>query len=343
VVQQNGSDLHLSAGSYPIIRVDGKLQKLSGETLLTREDMESLSESLLNEERKKKLFSEKQVDFSMEIKSGDRFRANMFYQRESLSLALRLIPSKIRDLRSLGIPESVYSFADRTQGLLLITGPTGHGKSTTLAAMVDYINHRKEQHIITIEDPIEYMHTSDQSLIEQREVFLDSTDFHSALKACFREDVDVILLGEMRDLETISTAITAAETGHLILGTLHTNDSIQTIDRMVDVFPAYQQNQIRFQLANVLIGVVSQRLLRKVGGGMIPAVEILIKNRAIENMIRQNQTHQIGVVLETSLDEGMISINRSLAMLVKQGIVAVDDAEAYATDINSFRLLLEAI
>lgn len=343
VVQNNGSDLHLSVGDYPIIRVDGLLYRLDKEEIIGKSDMEALSKSILNEDQLKKLEEKRDVDFSIEIESEDRFRANMFFQKGNISLALRFIPKKIRSLEELSIPGHIYNFIKKSQGLLLLTGPTGHGKTTTLASLIDYINHNKQQHIITIEDPIEYLHKSDQCLIEQREVFRDAKDFQSSLKACFREDVDVVLVGEMRDLDTIQTAITAAETGHLILGTLHTNDSVQTIDRIIDVFPAYQQNQIRFQLANVLLGVVSQRLLKKVGGGRIPAVEILIKNAAVENLIRQNQSHQIGVTIETSLEDGMVSINRALATLVKDGIVALEEAETYATDVNSFRMLLEAL
>lgn len=343
VVQNNGSDLHLSVGDYPIMRIDGVLYRLSKEEIISREDMLSLSESLLTEKQMDKFSKEMHVDFSMEIDSQDRFRANMFHQKGNISLALRYIPKEIRKLEELGVPDVVYDFIKKTQGLLLLTGPTGHGKSTTLAALIDHINRNRQEHIITIEDPIEYLHHSDQCLIEQREIGKDALDFQSALTACFREDVDVVLVGEMRDLETISTAITAAETGHLILGTLHTNDSVQTVDRIIDVFPAYQQNQIRFQLANVLLGVVSQRLLKKIGGGRVPAVEVLIKNRAVENLIRQNQTHQIGVTIETSLEDGMIGINRALANLVREGQVTLEDAEMYATDVSSFRMLLETV
>ncbi len=343
VVQNNGSDLHMSVGSYPIIRVDGLLYRLDKEQIITKSGMEALSENILNDGQLKKLHTQFNVDFSVEIESEDRFRANMFYQKSNLSLALRFIPKKIKTLKELSIPECVYDFVKKSQGLLLVTGPTGHGKTTTLASLIEHINHNKQQHIITIEDPIEYLHKSDRCLIEQREVYRDAKSFQSALRACFREDVDVVLVGEMRDLDTISTAITAAETGHLILGTLHTNDSVQTVDRIIDVFPAYQQNQIRFQLANVLLGVASQRLLKQIGGGRIPAVEILIKNNAVENLIRQNQTHQIGVTIETSLEQGMVGINRSLAVLVKEGKVALEEAEPYATDISSFRMLLETL
>ncbi len=343
VVQNDGSDLHLSAGEHPIVRVDSDLHRLEKESIISQDDMVALSKSILNEIQLEKLKNNKDVDFSITTESGDRYRANMYHQNGKLSLALRFIPKEIRSLGELGLPEHLYDFTKKSQGLFLITGPVGHGKTTTLASLVDHINHNSKNHIVTIEDPIEYIHESDQCLIDQREVHKDAIDFNSALVACFREDADVILLGEMRDLETISTAITAAETGHLILGTLHTNDSVQTVDRIIDIFPAYQQNQIRAQLANVLVGVVSQRLLRKVGGGRAPAIEVLIKNTAVENLIRQNQTHQIGVTIETSLEEGMISINRSLAMMVKEGMVTLEEAESYATDPNSFKMILEGL
>ncbi len=341
VVKQDASDLHLAVGDYPIIRLDGNLRRLNEEDIISADDLEKLAELLLNETQRAKLKKERNIDFSLELSSGVRFRANMYHQMEKLGLALRYIPEKIKGLKELSLPDYLYDFANRTQGLVLVTGPTGHGKTTTLAALIDYINQNKNYHIITIEDPIEYVHRSNKSLIEQREVYKDTNDFHSALKSAFRQDVDVILLGEMRDLETISTAITAAETGHLILGTLHTNDAVQTIDRIVDVFPPYQQNQIRAQLANVLLGVISQRLLKRTGGGRVPAFEIMIKNKAVENLIRQNQAHQIGVTIETSLDEGMISINRSLANLVKSSQVSLEEAETYATDKNQFRMIME--
>jgi twitching motility protein PilT len=329
-------------GDYPIIRLDGELYRLDKEAILTKADLMSLTEVVLNDMQKKKFAEDRSVDFSLATDSGDRFRVNVYYEKADVAFALRYIPKEIRSLQELGMPDYIYNFMEKTQGLLLVTGPTGHGKSTTLAALVDYLNSSKKYHIVTIEDPIEYLHKSKLSLVNQREVYDDAVDFTSALKSAFREDVDVILLGEMRDLDTISTAITAAETGHLILATLHTNDSVQTIDRIIDIFPAHQQNQIRAQLANVLLGVVSQRLLKKIGGGRVPAVEILVKNIAVENLIRQNQAHQIGTVIETSLDKGMISINRSLARLVKQGIVEAKDAESYATDVNAFKMLLES-
>ncbi len=341
VISQNGSDLHMSAGNYPAIRVDSNLMQLDKESILSAKEMEALVDYLLNEERKAKLKKDKQIDFSLEGKGGVRFRANIFYQKGLLSFCARLIPEKIKNLKELSLPENLYDFTKKRQGLFLITGPNGHGKTTALAALIDYINKNKRKHIITIEDPIEYVFKSNKSIVEQREIYQDANDFHGALESCFREDVDVILVGEMRDLETISTAITAAETGHLIFATLHTNDAFQTIDRIIDIFPANQQNQIRYQLANVLGGILSLRLLSKVGGGRIPAYEILIKNNAVENLIRQNQTHQIPMVIDTSLDDGMLSINRSLAKLVKKELVRLEEAKSFATDQNSFKLLLE--
>ncbi len=343
VVQQGSSDLHLSVGEYPVVRLDGELYRLDREPKLTKEDMEALSGVVLGELRLKKFHKERTADFSLSMDSGDRFRANIYYQKENISLALRYIPREIRSLSDLGMPEYIYDFMEKSQGLFLVTGPTGHGKSTTLAALVDYLNTNKRYHIVTIEDPIEYLHQSKESLVDQREVYDDATDFPSALKSAFRQDVDAILLGEMRDLETISTAITAAETGHLILATLHTNDSIQTVDRIIDIFPAHQQNQIRAQLSNVLLGIVSQRLLKRKGGGRVPAVEVLIKNVAVENLIRQNQAHQIGTVIETSLNDGMVSINRSLARLVKSGVVDMKEAQMYATDVNAFKMFMDSV
>lgn len=342
VVSQEGSDLHLSAGNFPAIRIDSKLQQLNKEEMITRSDMEAVSKCLLNESKLKKLKKNRQVDFSLEFKSNIRFRGNMFYQKGMLSLALRLISNKIKNLEELSLPERIYDFAEKKQGLFLVVGPNGHGKTTTITALIDYINANYQKHIVTIEDPIEYLHVSKQSLVEQREVYDDAIDFSKALKSCFREAVDVIFVGEMRDLETISTAITAAETGHLIFGTLHTNDSIQTIDRIIDIFPPQQQNQVRTQLASVLAGVLSQRLVKKIGGGRIPAYEIMAKNDAIENLIRQNQTHQISTVLETSTDKGMININRSLVDLIKAGKISLEEGEGYASDLNSFKLLLDS-
>jgi len=253
---------------------------------------------------------------------------------------MRFIMDKLRNLEELNVPKSLYDFAGHAQGLVLVTGPVGHGKSTTLAAIIDYINHNQEKHIVTIEDPIEFVYNQDRCIINQREIGRDAKTFPDALRAIFREDVNVVLLGELRDLETISTAMTAAETGHLIFATLHTNDSAQTIDRIVDVFPAYQQNQIRSQLASVLLGVISQRLLPQTSGGRVPAVEIMFKNHAIENLIRENKDHQLDSVIETSLKEGMVSLDRALADLVLRGQVSVNDAFIYAKNRDYLQMLL---
>ena len=341
VAQQNGSDLHLVVGRYPTIRIDGKLYPMTQESVLTPDDTKALGEILMTEASKKELLENDQTDFSYNFENKARFRTNAFFQKGYLSVAMRLITERIRSLEELGIPTLLYNFTNFTQGLLLITGPVGHGKSTTLAAMIDYINHNDDKHIITIEDPIEYIYEQDRCIINQREIGQDATSFPSALRAVFREDANVVLIGEMRDLDTIGTAMTAAETGHLILGTLHTNDSSQTIDRIIDVFPAHQQNQIRSQLASVLIGVVSQRLVPQIGGGRVPALEVMIKNHAIENLIRENKSYQIDSVIETSLREGMISLDKALADLVQKGLVSVDDALVHTKNRDYFEMLLK--
>jgi twitching motility protein PilT len=342
VVQQGASDLHISVGKPPIVRVDGQLTPLADEKIITKEDAESLLHSVLNNKHKARLEEEYHVDFSFSIAGQIRFRANVYYQLGVLSGAFRLINSNIKTLEELGLPEVLHKFVKLAQGMVLFVGPTGHGKSTSMAALIDEINHSRMEHIVTIEDPIEYIFQQDLSVVDQRELDQDVTSFKSGLKAAFRQDIDVILVGEMRDHETISTAITAAETGHLVFSTLHTNDAWQTIDRVIDVFPANQQNQIRSQLANVLAGIVSQRLVPKIGGGRVPAVEVLLQNDAVENLIREGQTHQIVNVLETSVEEGMQSINRSLAGLVKKNLVDIGDAEKYASDKDMFQMLLNS-
>jgi twitching motility protein PilT len=340
VAQQNASDLHLVVGRYPTLRIDGKLYPLSQENVLTPEDTQSLSEVFLNEEKRKTLVGEGQVDFSYNFEDKARFRTNVFYQKGYVSIAMRLIPYRIKTLEELNMPTSLYKFMNYSHGLVLITGPVGHGKSTTLSALIDYVNHNQEKNIITVEDPIEYVYTQDRSIVNQREIGQDARSFHDALRAIFREDANVVLIGEMRDLDTISTAMTAAETGHLILGTLHTNDSSQTIDRIIDVFPAHQQNQIRFQLANVLLGVVSQRLIPQIGGGRVPAVEIMFKNHAVENLIRENKSYQIDNVINTSMKEGMISLDKSLGDLVQGGFISAEDAYIYAKDKDYFQMVI---
>jgi len=340
VAQQGGSDLHLSVGRPPIIRIDGKLYPISGEKKLTAQEIEDSARAVLNEEQWGRLNKEKQIDFSIGLAEKARFRSNIYFQKGSLGAAFRMIPTKIRTLEELNIPAALYEFTKPSQGFVLVTGPCGHGKSTTLAALIDYINRTRQDHIITIEDPIEYLFDPDMCIIDQREILQDALDFPSALRAVFREDADVVMVGEMRDVETISTAITAAETGHLIFATLHTNDAAQTVDRIVDVFPAYQQNQIRMQLTQSLLGIVSQRLVNRIGGGRIPAVEILINNNATANLIREGKSHQINLVIETSKDQGMISLNHSLADLVKQGIIALEEAEIYSPNKEELKILL---
>jgi twitching motility protein PilT len=338
--QRGASDLHLVVGRYPTYRIDGKLYPLNQDAIVTPEVTREICGIILNEDKKKQLEKEGQVDFSYNFEDKVRFRVNAFFQQGKTSLAFRLISQEIRTLEELGVPEVLYDFAKVSQGLFLMVGPVGHGKSTTLAAIIDYINHNQEKHILTIEDPVEYIYEQDRSIINQREVYEDTHSFQAALKAVFREDANVVLIGELRDLDTIATAMTAAETGHLIFGTLHTNDAPQTIDRIVDVFPAHQQNQVRAQLANVLLAVVSQRLVPRVDKGRIPALEIMIKNHAVENLIRENKSYQIGNVIETSSQEGMVTMDRSLADLVRRGLVSLDVAASYSRDTKNFETLL---
>jgi twitching motility protein PilT len=338
--QRGASDLHLVVGRYPTYRIDGKLISLNQDEIITPEVTREICDVVLNEEKKKQLEKEGQVDLSYNFEDKVRFRVNAFFQQGYTSMAFRLISKDIRTLEELGLPEILYDFTRVSQGLFLMVGPVGHGKSTTLAAMIDDINHNQEKHILTIEDPIEYVYEQDRSIINQREVYQDTNSFQLALKGLFREDANVVLIGELRDLDTISAAMTAAETGHLIFGTLHTNDAPQTIDRIVDVFPAHQQNQVRAQLASVLLAVVSQRLIPRVDEGRSPAVEIMIKNHAVENLIRENKSYQIGNVIETSSQEGMVTMDRSLADLVRRGLVSLEIASAYARDTKNFETLL---
>lgn len=338
--QQGASDLHLVVGKPPMFRIDGRLIPLTQEGLLTGTDTAGLADVLMTENNKKELLDEDQVDFSYNFEDKARFRTNIFFQKGFTSITMRFVSEHIRGLEELGMPTTLYDFTQYTQGLVLITGPVGHGKSTTLAAIIDYINRTQDKHIITIEDPIEYVYTQDRCIINQREIGRDAKSFPQALRAVFREDANVVLLGELRDLETISTVMTAAETGHLIFATLHTNDTSQTVDRIIDVFPAHQQNQIRSQLANVLLGVVSQRLIPQIGGGRVPAVEIMLKNHAVENLIRENKSFQIDSVIETSLKEGMISLDRSLADLVQKGMVDVNEAFRFSKNKEYMQMLL---
>lgn len=339
--KQNASDLHISVGRHPILRIDGALIPLVKWPMITPEHAEGLVLALLTDEQKERFLKEKELDFSYSYKDKARFRVNVFFQQGYMSAALRFLPFKIKTLKELNLPSILERFTHPSQGFFLIVGPAGHGKSTTLAALIDLINHTKNEHIITIEDPIEYQFIQDRSIIDQREVGLDTRGFHRALRSSFRQDPNVIMVGEMRDLETISTALSAAETGHLVFATLHTNSAAQTIDRIVDSFPSSAQNQIKIQLAATLLGVVSQRLIPRIDGGRIPATEIMFANSAIRNLIREGKTYQINLVIDTSADEGMISLNKSLAGLVHKGEISLENAELYSSDSSELRELLE--
>lgn len=340
VVKENASDLHVSVGRHPTLRIDGALVPLLKEEVVTPNSARDFIFSMLTEEQKERYLAQKDLDLSYNFRDRARFRVNIFHQRGFMGAALRLIPAKIRTFKELNLPPVLEEFSVRQQGFLLVVGPTGHGKSTTLAALVDKINHLRADHIITIEDPIEYLFTSDRAIIDQREIGIDAADFPRALKSMFREDVDVAMVGEMRDAETMAMAVTAAETGHLILSTLHTNNAAQTIDRIIDSFPPSQQNQIRAQLASSLIGIISQRLVPKVSGGLIPAVEVMLANTAVRNLIRENKIHELDLVIETSSDQGMVSLNRSLAELVRKGEISVENAVAYSTNPQELQSLL---
>lgn len=341
VLSKNASDLHLVPGKPPTLRVDSRLIELKEYDVLSGAAVAAMIEVLLGSEERRKQFKDNlELDFSYAYKDNVRFRVNVYMQKGYQAAALRLIASKIQTIEELSLPEGISKFTDYKQGLVLVVGPTGHGKSTSLAAMIDQINHTREENILTIEDPIEYVYIPDKSLINQREVGQDTKSFGKALRSVLREDANVVLVGEMRDFESIATTITLAETGHLVFATLHTNDAPQTIDRIIDVFPAYQQNQTRSQLSTILLGVVSQRLLPRVGGGRLPAVEIMLNNNAVANIIREGKTYELPNVINTSTAAGMISLDRSLAQMVQKNLVTLEDAVLYATDPDALRSLL---
>jgi len=340
VAAENGSDIHLSVGVPPTIRVAGSLIPLTKKPVLVDADAMGFIDVLLNDEQKEGFHDTLEVDFSYAARDGMRFRGNGFYQRGSISVALRLIPNAIKTFVELNLPPILETFTQRPQGFFLCVGPVGQGKSTTLASMVELINQTRAEHIVTIEDPIEYIFEPKKSLIDQREVRVDTADFQVALHSAFRQDVDVIMVGEMRGTETIGTAVTAAETGHLVLSTLHTNDAAQTIDRIIDSFPAGQQDQIRLQLSSSLAGIFSQRLIPRISGGLIPAYELLINNNAVANLIRERRTHEIRTVIETGLELGMIDMNRSLSDLVQRGEITVENAFAFSVDPKALERLM---
>jgi len=340
-LEEGASDLHLSVGRYPTLRIDGVLVPLSKEEMVTPERSEQFANALLTIDQQQRFLQEKDIDFSYDFKGKARFRVNIFRQRGFIGSALRLIPSRIRTIEELKLPKILRGFTKRMQGFLLVVGPAGHGKSTTLAALINELNHSRDNNVITIEDPIEYIFVQDRCIISQRELYHDTISFSRGLRAALREDPDVIMVGEMRDLDTTATALTAAETGHLVFTTLHTNNAAQTIDRIIDSFPAGQQGQVRSQLAATILGIVSERLVPRVGGGRVPAVEIMIANSAVRNLIREKKTHEIDLVIETSADIGMIKLNRSLANLVKQGEITLENAEIYSTNQEELRMLLQ--
>lgn len=340
VVRRKASDLHLQVGLPPMLRIDGSLVAVMGYDVLDEQTIERLVFAILDQDQRQILLKDKEFDFSFAFGTLGRFRVNAFHERGNLAAALRLIPNEIKSVSELGLPSVVMNFADYPRGLVLITGPTGSGKSTTLAALIDKINSERAMHIITIEDPIEFTHKSKKSAIVQREVHYDTYSFSAALRSSLRQDPDVVLIGEMRDLETISAAITIAETGHLVFATLHTNSASQSIDRMIDVFPPHQQPQIRAQLANILMAICSQRLIPAIGGGRVVAAEILITNPAVRNIVREGKSHQLDAVIQTGADQGMQTMDRTLAGLVQNGTVTYDNAYSVAVDLVEFERLM---
>lgn len=340
VVKRKGSDLHLQVGLPPMLRVDGSLVPVSGAEALNEEVVESLVFAILDEDQKQILLKDKEFDFSFAFGEMGRFRVNAFHEKGNIAAALRLIPNEILTLEQLGLPEVVKKFADYPRGLVLVTGPTGSGKSTTLAAIISKINAERAEHILTIEDPIEFTHTSQKSVVVQREVHYDTYSFSAALRSSLRQDPDVVLIGEMRDLETISAAITIAETGHLVFATLHTNSAAQSIDRMIDVFPPHQQSQVRSQLSNILMAICSQRLIPTIGGGRIAAAEILVVTPAVRNIVREGKTHQLDAVIQTGGEYGMQSMDKTLVQLVHEGTIQFDEARNFAVDVEELDRLM---
>ncbi|HEY4499939.1 MAG TPA: PilT/PilU family type 4a pilus ATPase [Candidatus Paceibacterota bacterium] len=339
--RQNASDLHIAVGRKPTLRIDGVLIGLQKEAVLTPADTEGLVLAMLTAEQKEIFLRDKQLDLAYSFEDKARFRVNVYFQRGYMAAALRLIPAKISTIEELGLPPILHEFARLSQGFVLVVGPAGHGKSTTLASMLDEVNHQRTDHIITVEDPIEYLFVQDRCIISQREVRLDTASFSDALRTVLRQDPDVLMVGEMRDAESIATAMTAAETGHLVLSTLHTNSASQTIDRIIDSFPPGQQGQVTSQLAATLVGIVSERLVPRIDGGRVPACEIMLTNAAIRNLIRERKSYQIDLVIETSMQEGMITLNRSLSDLVRKKQISMENAELYSLNPAELRILLE--
>ncbi|MHB1316875.1 MAG: type IV pilus twitching motility protein PilT [Minisyncoccota bacterium] len=340
LLQEDGSDLHLTEDKVPVMRVSGSLVSLLKYKATSRAVIKGILDELLTQKQKEKFIDEKEVDFGYDHKGIVRLRGNAYFQLGKISVALRAIPKKIKTFEELNLPPILETFANKQQGFFLVVGPTGQGKSTTLASLIEHINTHRLEHIMTIEDPIEYIFESDKSLIDQREIREDTPDFHTALRGVFRQDIDVLMIGEMREPETISTAVTAAETGHLVFSTLHTNTASQTVARIIDSFIAEQQSQIRVQLSASLIGIFSQRLIPRISGGMVPAYELLINNPAVANLIRENRVHELNSVIETSSELGMIDLNRTLSELVKSGEITVENAYMFSQNSKGLERLL---
>jgi twitching motility protein PilT len=339
VIHESGSDLHLGTGRMPAIRVSGELIFLVKHPVLTEEDVLGLLGEILDKTKIDKFKEEQEADFSYDFRGEARLRGNAFFQKGLINMVFRLVP-KVQTMEQLHLPPVLADIARKKQGFFLVVGPVGQGKSTTLSAMIDVINNEQARNIITIEDPIEHVYVPNKSIISQREVGIDTKDFHIALKEVFREDVNVIMVGEMRTPETISTAVTAAETGHLVLSTLHTNNASQTIDRIIDSFPGNQQDQIRSQLAASLLGIFSQRLIPRVTGGLVPAYELLLNNNAVANLIREKRTHEIDVVIETGSESGMVDLNHSLLELVRTGEISIENAYQYSLNPKGLERLI---
>ena len=340
-IKERASDIHFSVDRPPMLRVVGRLVPLLNAKKLLSEDTWELAQILMSENQKIRFLKEKEIDFSYKFRDQARFRINIYFEKGNVSIALRLIPGKIKTIEELNLPTVLHKFTKASQGLILVTGPAGHGKSTTLAALVDEIIKIRAEHIITIEDPIEYIFSgSSRCIIGQREVYQDTQSFTKALKATFRQDPDVIMVGEMRDPETIATTLTIAETGHLVFSTLHTNNASQTVHRIVDSFPSDQQNQIRIQLASSLLAVISQRLLPGIKGGLVPACEVMISTSAVANLIRENKIHELPLVIETSADKGMISLNQTLVTLIKKNEISLENGLKYSLNPAELKILI---
>jgi len=339
-IKNNASDLHFSEGHFPAMRISRDLVFFDKEKKLSAEDSKGLSFALMSEKQTEEFLKEKEIDFSYNFEGRARFRVNVFFQMEKISASLRLIPETIKSIEELNLPAGIHKFLDYSHGLILVVGPSSHGKSSTLAAIIDEINKNKSCHIITIEDPVEYVFKKKKSIISQRELHTDTKSFARALKSSLREDPNVIMVGEMRDPETIAAAITAAETGHLVFATLHTNSAAQTIHRIVDSFQGAQQSQIRAQIASSLIGIISQRLIPSLSGGVVPVCEILFNNSAISNLIRDNKIYEMPLVIDTSSEMGMVSLDRALAELIRKGTISIDNAIKFSNNPRELKKII---